>query len=89
MILASNADDWPQWRGPQRDGVWRESGLVERIPESGLAVRWRAKVGPGWSSPVMAQGCVYVTDSELVRPKARERIHCFDEASGKVLWTHA
>ncbi len=28
---ASRADDWPQWRGPQRDGVWRETGIVEKF----------------------------------------------------------
>src|SRR5205814_5199457 len=36
------ADDWPQWRGPNRDGVWRETGILESFPASGLAVRWRA-----------------------------------------------
>ena len=32
---ALRADDWPQWLGPQRDGVWRESGIVEKFPEGG------------------------------------------------------
>jgi outer membrane protein assembly factor BamB len=44
-------------------------------------------VGPGWSSPVVARGRVYVTDAELSKPQARERVHCFDEATGKRLWT--
>jgi outer membrane protein assembly factor BamB len=83
------ADDWPQWRGPNRDGLWNETGILQTFPQGGLNVRWRVPVGPGWSSPIVAEGRVYVTDSELVRPKARERIHCFDEASGEVLWTHA
>lgn len=84
---ASQAGDWPQWRGPNRDGVWSETGIVESFPASGLKILWRAPVGPGWSSPVVAQSRVYLTDSELKAPKAKERVHCFDAASGKSLWT--
>jgi hypothetical protein len=54
-----------------------------------LAIRWRVPVGWGFSSPVVAQGRVYLADSEVARPKAKERLHCFDEKSGKPLWTHA
>jgi outer membrane protein assembly factor BamB len=82
------AEDWPQWRGPHRDGVWSETGILESFPPTGLSVRWRVPVGPGWSSPVVAQGRVYVTDSQLLRPKAKERVLCFEEATGKPLWTY-
>lgn len=85
----AQATDWPQWRGPNRDGVWSEIGIMEKFPADGLKVRWRARVGPGWSSPVVAQGLVYVTDSELMKPKAKERVHCFDEATGKPLWNYS
>ncbi len=61
------ADDWPQWLGPRRDGVLRENGLVERFSEKGLAVRWRAPIGPGYAGPAVAGGRVYVTD-RIVRP---------------------
>ena len=40
-------DDWPQWMGPKRDGVWRETGLVRAIPQKGLPVQWRAEVKGG------------------------------------------
>jgi len=82
------ADEWPQWRGPNRDGVCGETGLLESFPADGLKVRWRVPVGWGFSSPVVAQGRVYLADSEVVKPKAKERVHCFDETTGKVLWTH-
>jgi outer membrane protein assembly factor BamB len=49
---------------------------------------WRVPVGWGFSSPVVARGRVYLADSEVVKPKAKERVHCFDEATGKALWTH-
>ena len=84
-----HADDWPQWRGPNRDNVWAETGILETFPVDGLKARWRAKIGPGWSSPVVAKGKVYVTDSELMKPKAKERVHCFEETTGKALWTFA
>ena len=46
--------EWPQWRGPNRDGVWRETGMIEAIPPNGLKVRWRVRIGRGYSGPVVA-----------------------------------
>src|SRR5262245_10751427 len=81
------ADDWPQWRGPNRDGVWRETGILEAIPPGGLKARWRARIAAGYSGPVVAQGRVFVTDHQPQRKV--ERVLCFDEATGKPLWAHA
>jgi outer membrane protein assembly factor BamB len=89
LPIATRADDWPQWRGPHRDGVWSETGILKSFPVDGLKARWRSPVGWGYSSPVVAQGRVYLTDSQVTRPKAQERLHCFDEATGKSLWTHS
>jgi WD40 repeat protein len=86
-VASTRADDWPQWRGPNRDGVWRETGILERIPAAGLKVRWRARVGAGYSGPVVAQGRVFVTDHQF-NPEV-ERVLCFDEATGKLLWIHS
>lgn len=83
------ADDWPQWRGPNRDGVWNETGILETFPAGGLKFRWRVQVGFGWSSPVVAGGRVFLPDSHLVRPSTQERLHCFEEATGKPVWTFA
>ncbi len=41
------ADDWPEWRGQGRVGVWRESGIVETFPDAGLRVAWRAPLNRG------------------------------------------
>jgi outer membrane protein assembly factor BamB len=84
--FAFRADDWPQWRGLNRDGVWNESGIVRSIPPQGLVVRWRAPVGYGYSSPVVAGGRVYVTDSQFEGKKSRERLLCFDATTGNRLW---
>ena len=79
--VVSLADDWPQWRGPQRDGEWRETGIVSRFSSDQLPLRWRVPVGSGYSGPTVAKGRVYVTD-RLLDPQ-RERVLCFDMETGK------
>ena len=87
--LAARANDWPQWRGPNRDGVWNETGVLQSFPKDGLKVRWRAPVGAGLSSPIVAQGRVFVTDAIVKeKPVAWERVQCFDEKTGAPFWTH-
>ena len=86
--VSARAADWPQWRGPERNGVWNETGILESFPSGGLKITWRAPVGRGWSSPVVSQGRVYVTDAEVESSKARERVICFDEGTGKRCWVH-
>jgi outer membrane protein assembly factor BamB len=81
------AVDWPQWRGPNRDGVWSESGLVEKFAGPQLEIKWRAEIGAGYSGPTVAGGRVYVTD-RIARPESIERVLCFDEQTGKPLWKH-
>src|SRR6266704_626213 len=68
-IASSGArgDDWPQWLGPERDGVWRETGIIEKFPESGPKYRWRAPVAGGYSGPAVADGKVYITDRVLAK----------------------
>lgn len=86
--LIAVADDWPQWRGPQRDGVWRESGVVEKFAAAELPIKWRVPIGAGYSGPTVAAGRVYVTDRITQPPQQVERTHCFDERTGKTLWSH-
>ena len=59
---SARADDWPQWLGPRRDSVWRETGVVKSIPAGGLPVKWRTPVGLGYSGPAVAGGRVFVMD---------------------------
>jgi outer membrane protein assembly factor BamB len=90
MLLAAGAaraDDWPQWRGPQRDGVWRETGLVERFVAPELPLVWRAPVSAGYSGPTVAEGRVFVMDRQDM-PQQVERVLAFAAADGKPLWTH-
>jgi outer membrane protein assembly factor BamB len=88
LVSPSIADDWPQWRGPNRDGVWTETGLVEHFESPVLAIRWRAPVTGGYNGPTVAGGRVFVMD-RVTRPSQQERIHCFDAATGQELWSYA
>ena len=82
------ADEWPQWRGPQRDGVWRETGLVEKFETPELKLRWSVPLGGGYSGPTVADGRVYVSD-RVTEPKELERVHCFEWKTGKEIWSHS
>jgi hypothetical protein len=42
-----NADDWPQWFGPQRDGIWREDGILTKFPADGVKPLWKKPLGAG------------------------------------------
>lgn len=92
FLLAStaHAEDWPQWRG-DREGNWTEKGILEKFPESGLKVVWRAPIGPGYSGPVVSEGKVIVLDwlpkPDSLRIDGTERVFCLDELTGKTLWS--
>ena len=83
----ASADEWPQWRGPNRDGVWREQGIVTKFAQPQLNIQWRQPISSGYSGPTVASGRVYVTD-RVVEPNQVERVLCFDAETGNPLWTH-
>ena len=87
LTTALLAEDWPQWRGVDRDGVWHVDGLVDELPDGQMPLEWSVPIGPGYSGPTVADGRVYVSDRQAEGGKQSERILCFDSASGKSLWT--
>lgn len=82
-----NLSDWPQWRGPGRDGIWNEEFLSDSLRPGDIKKMWSVPVGPGYSGPTVADHRVYVMDY-IQEPVPAERVHCFDASSGKSLWTH-
>ena len=91
VLDALRADDWPQWRGPTRDGVWRETGIAEILPQNNgglLSAVWEYPISAGYSGPTVAQGRVFVTD-RVREPVQQERIHCVNMTTGKREWMHA
>ncbi len=85
---SSYATDWPQWRGANRDGIWTESGLVERFESAQLALKWRVPIGSGYCGPTVAEGRAYLMD-RVLKPARQERVQCFDAETGKPLWSYA
>jgi outer membrane protein assembly factor BamB len=96
-----HADDWPQWLGPQRDGVWRETGILEKFPPEGPRVLWRTAIGSGFAGPAVVGEHVYVMDRQgATLPKGAEapprngglagseRIVCLHAPTGKLHWKH-
>jgi outer membrane protein assembly factor BamB len=87
-IAHLGADDWPEWRGKGRLGVWNETGLVDTLPAT-LPITWRTAINRGYSGPAVAGGHVFVTDARKkpVGDQVVERIVVLDESTGKILWT--
>src|SRR5436309_4883582 len=88
--LTARGDDWPQWMGPKRDNVWRETGILSTFPKDGPKVKWRVKVAKGYSGPAVVGGLVYltdfVTDGDTTQENfdkhklvGKERVLCLDE----------
>lgn len=76
-------DDWRQWRGPNRDGVSAEKGLLKSWPEGGPPLAWTATgAGEGFSSMAVAQGRLFTLGAR----GDKEFVIAFDVASGKRLW---
>jgi outer membrane protein assembly factor BamB len=104
LASAALADDWPQWLGPKRDAIWRETGIIDTLAADVVRVRWRAPVAAGYAGPAVAAGRVFVHDRVLAegaknhsepfpqRPRQGipgiERILCFNEADGQLVWKH-
>jgi len=86
--------------GPQRDGVWRETGITTSLP-SKPNYRWKTPIGAGYTGPAVALGKVFIMDRILdegvqnpsdsfsrAAVRGKERVHALDESNGKILWTH-
>ena len=88
-VLPLSANDWPEWRGMNRDGVWSETGIVDAMPNE-LNVKWRVPINSGFSGAAVADGRVFITDW-AEDPTSRtmdgaERAIALDEETGEILW---
>ncbi len=79
------SQNWPDWRGINRDGTWAEPGLVEKFDSEELVPKWSVSIGSGYSGPTVSNGKIYVTDL-IKRPSQTEGVLCFDEETGIKLW---
>src|SRR3954470_25017335 len=79
------ADDWPQWRGPDRNGVSTETGWLDHWPEEGPKIGWKATGGLGFSSFVIRRNRVYT----MGHGQYMDTVFCFDTDSGKGVWKYS
>src|SRR5579872_5926776 len=82
---AVRADDWPQWRGPQRNGTSSEKGLLKEWPQAGPKLLWQAKeIGYGFGAPAVAGGRIYLLAN---RGLGNEFVQALDARDGKPIWS--
>lgn len=83
QVMAQAGANWPQWRGPNRDGISKETGLLKQWPAEGPALVWKASgAGRGYSSFSIANGRLYTMGLR----GDREFVIAFDIANGKEAW---
>lgn len=84
--LTATADNWPQWRGPNLDGISKEIGLLKEWPKEGPPLAWKTTgCGIGYSSVAVVGGRVFTMGDG---PDA-SAVHCFDAKDGRKLWSSA
>jgi outer membrane protein assembly factor BamB len=83
--LVASADDWPQWRGPRRDGISKEMGLLQSWPKAGPKLLWQAKdVGEGYSTPSVVCDRLYVLSN---KGQSDEFVQARRVNDGKQIWS--
>lgn len=82
-VSSAVAEDWPQWRGPGRDGMLHGKPWPGSLQEDALKQMWRVELEPSYSGPIVAGGRVFVTETV---GKKSERVRALDRATGKELW---
>ena len=85
-VEASPASDWPQWRGPARDGRVAGPTWPGTFSGDALAPVWRVALGPGYSGPIVSAEAVFVTET---KDKSVEVVRALDRSTGRELWSHA
>ncbi len=104
MPVCTEADDWPNWRGPQHNGISSETDWIGDWPAFEPVIRWEQQVGTGFSSIVVAGGRLYTmgnSDRMVETPDVGGRsgvghklaevdeVFCIDPNTGEMLWIHA
>lgn len=77
------AADWPQWRGPQRDGHFNGPAWPDKLDTNHLRLAWRVDLAPSYSGPVVSGSRVFTTET---KDKRLEVVTAFDRQSGQELW---
>lgn len=104
MTVCAVADDWPNWRGPQHNGISYETNWIGDWPACEPIILWEQQVGTGFSSIVVADGRLYTMGNtkrivETIDSGSRtgvsqkleemDELFCLDPNTGEILWVHA
>ncbi|HEY0005386.1 MAG TPA: PQQ-binding-like beta-propeller repeat protein [Pyrinomonadaceae bacterium] len=82
---AASASDWPQWRGPARDGISQERGLLKQWPAGGPKLLWQVNdIGDGYSTPAVVGTRIYLMSN---RGMENEFVQALSTQDGKPVWT--
>ena len=96
---AAQAEDWPQWLGPDGASTWHATGIKTEFEPDELEQVWSLPCGVGYSGPAVAAGKVYLFDYQVtegtiennpsrpIKLQGQERLHCIDATTGKPIWT--
>ena len=83
--MAASSSDWPQWRGPERNGLSKETGLLKEWPVGGPKLLWQANdLGDGYSTPAVVGTRIYLMSN---RGMDNEFVQALSTQDGKVIWT--
>ncbi len=77
--------DWPQWRGPNGNGVSAEKGWISTWPKEGPKVLWKKSLGMGYSTVTVSNGRVYTMGNS----KKMDTVFCLDENTGNEIWKYS
>ena len=84
FAATAQAANWPQWLGPERNGVSGETGLMQSWPATGPVVQWRVPLGKGFSGISIADGRIYT----MYAAASDEYAICLDAQTGEKIWRH-
>jgi outer membrane protein assembly factor BamB len=85
LALSAGAADWPQWRGPHRDGISQETGLLKAWPKGGPSLLWENKdIGYGFSTPAVAGDRLFLISNKGMDD---EYVQALSAADGKQIWS--
>jgi len=83
--MVASTSDWPQWRGPARDGLSKESGLLKQWPAGGPKLLWQVNdIGDGYSTPAVVGNRIYLMSN---RGMENEFVQALSTQDGKSIWT--
>ena len=79
--------DWPNWRGPEQNGISRETGLIDHWSKEGDNVIWKSDALGSRSTPIVMRGKLYtICSHEPGTPREQEKVVCADANTGEILW---